>query len=292
MTRNTIYPIAIFIILVGMAMTLSTALAQPLPGAVLYFNPVETDQDDGDKVWRNAGKAGGELEQSQLKPILEEGVISIKDIGFKQDTMWYTADTPNMTFSNNQQGAKTPVVNLEDFTMGLLMKINGPKLEQEHQLIGIQAAPREKVQNFRIWLDDSGNGNFGNISIAQGALQPELRDDWPTGTHNIKIGEEEWHWVHMVFDSGRNFISYVDGEKVGKTGPSVKWNKRHDMTLHAIFSNSRDEQIRTCNCSIAIYRVYDRVLSPAEINQNVRGSFAVDPAGKVSTTWGKLKRGF
>jgi hypothetical protein len=43
MTRNTIYPIAIFIMLVGAAMILSTAFAQSVPGAVLYFNPVETD---------------------------------------------------------------------------------------------------------------------------------------------------------------------------------------------------------------------------------------------------------
>ena len=42
--------------------------------------------------------------------------------------MWYTADESGMTFSNAAPGAKTPVVNLEDFTMGLLLKINGPKL--------------------------------------------------------------------------------------------------------------------------------------------------------------------
>ena len=290
MTRHTICAIAIVIMLIGMGMTLSSAFAQAVPGAVLYFNPVETDQDDGDKVWRNAGEAGGELQHSKLKPKLEEGVISIKGLGFKEDTKWYTADTSGMTFSNPAPGGKTPVVNLEDFTMGLLMKINGPMLAQEHHLVGIQAAPRESVQNFRIWLDAGGNGDFATISIAQGAL--DLRDDWPKGTHGIGVGEQEWHWVHMVFESGKNFISYVDGEKVGKTGPSVKWNKRHDMSLHSIFSHSRAEQVRTCNCSISIYRVYDRALSADEIDQNVRGSFAVDPAGKLSTTWGKLKRGF
>ena len=52
------------------------------------------------------------------------------------------------------------------------------------------------------------------------------------------------------------------------------------------------KQVRTCNCSIAIYRVYDWAFSEDEINKNVRGSFVVDPAGKLSTTWGKLKRGF
>ena len=182
MTRHTIYAIGICTIMVGAAMTTSTALAQSIPGAVLYFNPVETDQGKNDKVWRNAGKAGGELEHSNLKPVLEQGVISIKALGFKEDTKWYTADASGMTFSNGAAGAKTPVVNLEDFTMGLLMKINGPKLGGEHQLVGIQAAPRESVQNFRIWLDDSGNGDFAGISIAQGALG--LRDDWAQG-HTI-----------------------------------------------------------------------------------------------------------
>ena len=145
MTRHTIC--AICTIMVGAAMTTSTALAQSIPGAVLYFNPVETDQGKNDKVWRNAGKAGGELEHSNLKPVLEQGVISIKALGFKEDTKWYTADASGMTFSNAAPGAKTPVVNLEDFTMGLLMKINGPKLGGEHHLVGIQAAPRESVQN-------------------------------------------------------------------------------------------------------------------------------------------------
>ena len=290
MTQHTMRAIAICIMMVGIAMTISTAFSQSVPGAVLYFNPVETDQDKNDKVWRNAGKAGGELEHSNLKPVLEQGVISIKALGFKEDTKWYTADASGMTFSSGGPGPKTPVVNLEDFTMGLLMKINGPKLGGEHHLIGLQAAPRESVQNFRIWLDPGGNGDFANISIAQGAIG--LRDDWPKGTHGIRIGEQEWHWVHMVFESGSSFTSYVDGEKVGKTGPSVKWNKKHDMTLHAIFSNSRAEAVRTCNCSIAIYRVYDWAFSEDEINKNVRGSFAVDPAGKLSTTWGKLKRGF
>ena len=287
MTKHTICAIAIVMVIASM--TTSTAFAQAIPGAVLYFNPAETDQTDRDKVWRNAGEAGGELEHSKLKPKLEEGVISIKALGFKEDTKWYTADTSGMTFSNAAPGQKTPVVNLEDFTMGLLMKINGPMLAQEHHLVGIQAQPKEGVQNFRIWLDAGGNGDFANISIAQGAI--DLRDDWPKGTHGIGIGEQEWHWVHMVFESGRNFISYVDGEKVGKTGPSVKWNKKHDMSLHAIFSHSRAEEVRTCNCSIAIYRVYDWAFSEDEINQNVRGSFSVDPAGKLSTTWGKLKRG-
>ena len=36
----------------------------------------------------------------------------------------------------------------------------------------------------------------------------------------------------------------------------------------------------------------DKALSEAEINQNIGGTFAVDPADKLSTTWAKVKRGY
>ena len=287
MIRHTRSTIAILSTVFFLGLTLSTILAQPIADPVLYFNPVETDQDKRDKVWRNAGTAGGEVGQSDILPTLEEGVIEIKAIGFKEDTKWYTAETSGATFTSTGPGAKTPVVNLEDFTMGLLMKINGPKLGGEHHLVGIQANPPEQIQNFRIWLDDGGNGDFAGISIAQGAIG--ARDDWPLGTHQLRIGEEEWHWVHMAFESGSSMTFYIDGEKVAKTGASVKWSDKHDMVLHGIFAHSRGEQVRTGNCSIAIYRVYDRALSAAEIDQNVRGSFAVEPAGKLATTWGAIK---
>ena len=152
------------------ASTLSTAFAQAVPGAVLYFNPAETDQGRNDKEWRNAGEAGGELEHTGDLPKLEEGVIEIKKIGFKETTKWYTAEKSGSTFSNAAPGNDTPVVNLEDFTLGLLVRVNGGLLAQEHHLVGLQAAPRESVQNVRIWLDDGGQGKFQNVSIAQGAI--------------------------------------------------------------------------------------------------------------------------
>ena len=289
MLRYILTTVAVAGVFLLFASTLSTVFAQAVPGAVLYFDPVETDQGRNDKAWRNAGEAGGELEHTGKLPKLEEGTIEIKGIGFKETTKWYTAEESGSTFSNAAQGPKTPVVNLVDFTMGLLLKINGPQLGEEHHLVGIQAFPREKIQNFRIWLDKSGNGDFGGISIAQGDA---MRNDWNKGVHNVRIGQEEWHWVHMVFQSGDEFTTHIDGKRVGKTGTNVKWNKKHDMSLHAIFSHSQPEAVRTCNCSIAIYRVYDRALTADEIDQNARGSFAVEPTDKLTTTWGKMKRGF
>ena len=281
--------IAVVGVLLLLASTCSTVFAQAVPGAVLYFNPVETDQGRNDKAWRNAGEAGGELGHTGDLPKLEEGVIEIKKIGFKENTKWYTAEKSGSTFSNAAPGNNTPVVNLEDFTMGLLVRVNGGLLAQEHHLVGLQASPRESVQNVRIWLDDGGEGKFQNVSIAQGAIG--AREDLGNGKTRLTVGNGEWHWAHFVFESGDEITTYIDGEQRAKFGTGVKWNKKHDMSLHAIFSHSQAEQARTCNCSIAIYRVYDRALTADEIDKNARGSFAVEPTDKLTTTWGKVKRG-
>ncbi len=271
-----------------LALTSLTALAEPIPDPVLYFNPIETDQVKEDTVWRNAGTAGGEVEKGGVTPVLEEGLIEIKQLRFKHEGKWYTPKRSLSAFTNGARHAKTPVVNLEDFTMGLLMKINGAFFAQEHHLVALQAHPREQVQDIRIWLDTSGNGDFARIITARRDL--DLIDDWGTAIHKIRIGEKEWHWVHLVFESGNSMTFYVDGERVAKNGAGAKWTKEHDMVLHGIFAHSFGEAHRTCNCSIAIYRVYDRALTQPEIAQNVRGSYAVDPAGKLTTTWGKVKR--
>jgi hypothetical protein len=270
------------------ALTLSTALAEPIPGPVLYFNPVETDQVKDDTVWRNAGTAGGEVEKGGVTPVLEEGIIEIKELRFKHEAKWYTPKRSLSSFTNGARHAKTPVVNLEDFTMGLLMKINGPFFAQEHHLVALQATPRGQVQDIRIWLDTAGNGDFARIIIARRDLG--VVDDWGLGTHKIRIGEKEWHWVHLVFESGKSITFYINGEKVAKTGTGVKWSVEHDMVLHGIFAHSFGEAIRTCNCSIAIYRVYDRAFTQAEISQNVHGSYAVKPGDKLATTWGRVKQ--
>ena len=174
--------------------------------AVLYFDPIATDQGGNDKVWRNAGEAGGELEHTGKLPKLEEGTIEIKEIGFKETVKWYTAEQSGSTFSSEGPGKDTPIVNLEDFTMGLLMRVNGGLLAQEHQLVGLQAAPREQVQNVRIWIDDAGHGNFRDVSIAQGAINQ--REDLHIGRTRLIVGKGEWHWAHFVFESGEEITAY------------------------------------------------------------------------------------
>ena len=288
MRNYTVCIIAMLGMALNLILSFSAAHAQAGPAPVLDFDALKTDQKGGDKAWRNAGTAGGEVERTG-NPKLEEGFIEIPAIRFKQDTKWYTAEKSGSTFSNAAPGGDVPIVNLEDFTMGLLLRINGGLIREEHHLVGLQANPREQVQNVRIWLDQNGGG-FQNVSIAQGAIG--ARADLRVGQTQLTFDQGKWHWVHLVFRSGDSLTCYINGEKVSESRTTVKWNKKHHMNLHAIFSHSRPEAHRTCNCSISVYRVYDQALSDAEIEQDVHGSFAVNPTGKLATTWGKLKRRF
>ena len=95
----------------------------PVRDSVLYFNPVETRQQKGDNAWRNAGTAGGRLIRGAGKPNLEQGTIEIPAIGVKSDNAaWYTATQSKDVFANKEEDKDAPVVHLQDFTIGLLMR--------------------------------------------------------------------------------------------------------------------------------------------------------------------------
>ena len=279
-----------------MVLTSSIAFAaSPVRRPVLYFNPLETRQNKGDNAWKNAGTAGGEIQKGEAKPILEMGPIEIPSIGFQADNAaWYTATRSKAVFANEADDAKAPVVNLENFTIGLLMRVNGPFFAEENIIMGIQTEgvvpPAAREQVVRIWLDVAGKGIVQNVSIAQNVIQ--ARHDFSNRRNKLKLGENEWHWLHVAFESGTSVTTYLDGTEAASNPTEVTWDPAHNLKIHGIFTSNFEVQQRTCNCSIAIYRVYDRVLSADEISKNVRNSLAVDPAGKLAVTWAKMKRGF
>ena len=290
------------VVLITLLISSMTFAVSPVRNPVLYFNPVETRQQQGDNAWRNAGTAGGQLERGRGKPVLEHGPIEIPAIGIKSDNAaWYTATQSNTVFANEEEDENPPIVHLQDFTIGLLMRINGTLFMEEHQVFGIQTQPWDPIKDgwnagaprdqiVRVWLDANGSGIFQNISIAQNVIQH--RQDLAKRKNKLNIGQNEWHWVHLVFASGESITIYRDGVEVSNNPTEVEWDPAHDMLQHGIFTSAHVEQQRTCNCSIAIYRVYDRVLSTDEINKNIRNSLSVAPAGKLAVTWAKMKRGF
>ena len=147
---------------------------------VLYFNPLETRQTKGDNAWKNAGTAGGEVSKGEGKPTLKWVPLKFQRSVLRRTTAaWYTATKSKSVFANEVDDDKAPVIHLENFTIGLLIRVNGPYFAEENIIIGIQTEgkipPRAHEQNLRIWLDVQGKGVVQNVSIAQNVIQAPSR---------------------------------------------------------------------------------------------------------------------
>ena len=264
------------------------ALAQFLvPGALLNLDARE--QNEGDKAWKNLGEAGGEILATGKGPVLEEGNIKIPALGINELAKWYTLEESNSTFS---APAGDPVTKLaiEDWTLEILARRNGEKWPgiQEHHLVGFQTDPREQVQGIRIRLKD-GTGTLDMWTMGK----KNGKAVWYTPDElGIDIKKDEWHWMAFVWTNGKSLTTYQDGKQVGKNeakASTVQFDNNTPIDSISIGANHFDERRRAFNGSFAIVRVYDKALSTAEINKNIRGTFAVEPANKLATTWGKVK---
>ena len=269
------------------------ALACPVAVAELVLNFDANTQERGDDVWVNSAASGGGVPHNDDKPALEEGMIDVAGMSF--NSKYYTASAARQSFATpgDEPNDDVPTVFLENYTMGLLLRINGGVLEEEHHLVGIQSNAREANQTSRIWVSsgdaDNPAGDITNVNVMQPAIG--LREDYGLDDHGLSLGVGTWRFVHIAFESGIAIDFYVDGELTGSLPSGVTWDPERPMNLHAIFGHSHAEQHRTFNGSIAYYKVWDEYLTEEQINADMGagGGTSVDPGDKVTTTWGNLK---
>ena len=272
------------------------ALASPVAVAELVLHFDANTQEKGDDSWMDS-ISGGAVPMADDKPAVEEGMIDVAGQSF--NTKYYTASAPRQVFATpgDEPDDNGPTVFLENYTMGLLLKINGGKFEEpsEHHLIGIQSDANQANQTSRIWVsngdDENPAGNITNVNVMQPAIG--LREDYGLADHGLSLGVGTWRFVHIAFESGIAIDFYVDGELTGSLPSGVVWDPERPMNLHAIFTHSHAEEARTFNGSIAYYKVWDEYLTQdqiqADMGASAGGGTAVDPADKVTTTWGQLK---
>ena len=248
-----------------------------IPSSIL----MAADNPAHPKAWKNLGTEGGELLAADKTPELEEGTIKIPALGINQQNVkYYTTKESHSTFGGPP--AKNTPLFFEDWTLEFLCRRNGDFFVEEHHFAGFQNSPREGKQGIRLWIV---GGQSLDISIhAKGGKQG-------VQPLNLKLEEGVWTWIAVVGTSGKSIVAYQDGKKVSEQA-GFEFDKKLPINDISIGANSFDERRRTFNGSFAIVRAYDKALSEAEINQNIGGTFAVDPADKLSTTWAKVKRGY
>ncbi len=271
--------ISIYTTLFFLSMAYTMAFANIVPDPVLYLNAA--DNPAHPDAWENLGTEGGELLPADNAPELEEGTIKIPALGIDQPNVkYYTAKESHSTFGGPPQ-KNTPLF-FEDWTLEFLCRRNGDFFVEEHHFAGFQNSPREGKQGVRLWI--VGGQNL-DMSIHAGGAKQGVQP------LNLVLNQGEWTWIAVVGTSGDSIVAYQDGKEVSKQA-GFEFDKSLPIDDISIGANSFDERRRTFNGSFAIVRAYDKALSEAEINQNISGTFAVDPADKLSTTWAHVKRGY
>lgn len=267
-------------ILIFLASAYTVALADAVPGALLYLDA--SDNPSHPKAWKNLGEAGGELLAADQAPKLEEEDIRIPALGInQQNVVYYTARKSKETFGGPV--ARNPQLFVEDWTLEFLCKRNGGLFVEEHHFAGFQNSPREGKQGLRLWLL-KGDGSLDVSIHAKGVkTQQALK---------VRLEQDVWTWVTIVATDKKSIVAYQDGKEVAKGG-GVDFDNRLPLNDISIGANSYAERHRTFNGSFSIIRVYDKALTPDQVLSNAKGVFlAVDPKDKLSTTWAKLKSSF
>lgn len=104
----------------------------------------------------------------------------------------------------------------------------------------------------------------------------------------IKPALKEWHHVASTYD-GSAIRQYIDGKlDVEFKPPAGKIN-----SVDIVFRIGKSQTgLSGTVCLVDEVAIYNRALSEDEINQDMNNGvlFAVDPGGKLATTWANLKR--
>ena len=252
------------------------ALGQVVPGAVLHLdardNPAHPD------AWANLGTAGGELPGADDPPeLLEAGVIEIPGIGFTlEDAKYYTTTGSRQTFGGPPD--TNPQMILGDWTLEMLARRNGDTYAEENQFCGFMPDENWDAGTFFTFHD----AELWIVYAPEWEGRPEVES-------GLIFEEGVWTWIAVTSDDSE-MVKYQDGEEIGRDSGRI-FDNSSPIDGMSIFAGNFPERHRTFNGSIAIVRMYDRVLSAAEINGNIgnTAAAAVDPASKLTTTWGREK---
>jgi hypothetical protein len=268
--------VSIFGMLFILATICTVALADPVPGALLYLDA--RDNPAHDKAWTNLGTVGGELSGAGKPPVLEEGTIAIPALGIDTISKFYTHEKSGQCWGDQGDNLK---LFLEYWTIEFLFKINGDshKNSPRNQFVGFQPKKLRGENAIRLTFQSDIGELWGQFNNVQAALRPNK-------------GLEEGVWTWMTLLSGDTIKILHEGKIKNLLPGARKFNKETPIEVVIIGANSYGERDQTFNGSVALVRIYDRVLSKDEINQNITAWTewrSVDPSLKLSTTWGSIK---
>ncbi len=263
-----------------------------VPGALIEFIADEANFVNGD--WINSGVAAKKLKGGKkaglATPVFEPAA--------GDEPARFTGTEKGQYFGGNI--AINPIVKLQNWTLEVILKRNGPAFGGEHHVLGLHNAGHaggtwgHPHQWIMLGFTEKDTGKMF-IGLKAGDEPLEGPNGVTKAYENlVDIGVNRWHHISFTYNNVRNQLeSWIDGL------PKKKVTARHDFTdkdmnYHIVFAGAKESQRgiaeveqkgQTFNGSIQLVRVYDRVLTNNEIQVNL----SVGPAAKLTTTWGSVK---
>ena len=153
----------------------------------------------------------------------------------------------------------------------------------------VSAPLSQYIVTYGFWREPGGEG-FGvgtGHNRADRLFMTQWGPSFDTFGPNIDTFDE-WHYVAAVYDGKLHNTLYLDGEVVAERDLAMKPNVPNN-NQGVIGSNTNFEE--SMEGFIDEVGLYNRALTAEEVVQNFNSDikFGVNPAGKVSTTWGKMK---
>ncbi len=289
--------IAILSVAFVLAMVSPVAFGQDVKeGALIDLNAADTAK----LSWRNLGAAGGVFPLN-----LDAGRIGGHvfppppkfNAAEGKNPAHFTASAPESSFGGKRGTA--PEIKLENWTVEVWLRRNGEAFKgaEENGILffgfveggdpDLEAAEANKEwQYIRMLVDKGAKGQIIAEIKPKGKKAVTLKTD-----EGIRTGD--WHQVVLTHD-GKTVQSYIDG-KADQARKVEKFNKGTAMGQNFVLVAQPGDQNfvnSTFNGSITIVRVYDEDLGAGGVRNNFIASLAVEPADKLTTTWGRVKRGY
>jgi len=262
--------IAILSLALALAMVGSSLFAQ-IPGAHIDLN---TEKGADKNAWKNFGTAGGEF------PAGPNGAPEYKPAEGGKPAQYIGA--PGKIFGIDPPTDETPTIYLENWTVELHLQRNGSAFADEHQIAGFRSFDPRHGQRIDIHFSGQDTGAI-DINIKG------LNTDPVTHKEVLDIGVEKWRRIAFVYDDAASTLhTYLDGKLVKQLKTEQDFDPKIDMNFHSLFDSHVPEHGRSFNGSMSIVRVYGKALTAAQILQNFEGR-TIEPANKLTTTWGGVK---
>ncbi|MCS5611856.1 MAG: LamG domain-containing protein [Candidatus Poribacteria bacterium] len=244
------------------------AIAQK-DACVLYFtfsgNAGKTVKDESDN--RNDGKIKGGVKWAKGK------YGTALEFGGEVGDFVEVADSATLNPAKEISYMAWFMSDKYDNTRGIISKYWGPggqrtyNLRLHHDLAGALST------------EVSSNGQFQpGVSVTDVHSEAVLKDG-------------QWHHAAISFKGGDFLRMYVDGKLANDSKATATKTLFDNETTLKIGQDFNEDAKRFFNGVIDEVAIFNRALNEAEIKTVMKGDFmAVDPTGRLSITWAKLKR--